>query len=130
MAATTWKRCSSTWRAARMGAISRRASRRYDEPRRAAPSVGAPMSPRELTDLAVTSSAQPDTLYPQTGLAASLRRVRALVRRHAYLLLKSWPRIVSMMYYPTVTMVLWAFVTIYLAPTNTFLKDAPGFFLG
>ena len=69
-------------------------------------------------------------LHRQTGPAASLRRVRALVRRHAYLLLKSWPRLVSMMYYPTVTMVLWAFVTIYLAPTNTFLRDAPGFFLG
>lgn len=69
-------------------------------------------------------------LYPQYGLAASLRRVRALVRRHAYLLLKSWPRLVSMAYYPTVTMVLWAYITIYLAPTNNFLKDAPGFFIG
>lgn len=72
----------------------------------------------------------PIVLYPQTGVAASARRVRALVRRHAYLLLKSWPRIVSMMYYPTVTMVLWAFLTIYLTPTSNFLKDAPGFFIG
>ena len=69
-------------------------------------------------------------MYPHDGAAASLRRVRALVRRHAYLLLKSWTRIVSMVYYPSVTMVLWAFVTIYLAPTNSFLRDAPGFFLG
>jgi ABC-2 type transport system permease protein len=69
-------------------------------------------------------------LHPQNGAAASLRRVRGLVRRHAYLLLKSWPRVVSMVYYPTVTMVLWAFVTIYLAPSNAFLRDAPGFFLG
>jgi ABC-2 type transport system permease protein len=69
-------------------------------------------------------------LLVQQGLAASARRVGAIVRRHAYLLLKSWPRIVSMMYYPTVTMVLWAFVTIYLAPTNSFLRDAPGFFIG
>jgi len=69
-------------------------------------------------------------MYRQNGAAASLRRVRGLVRRHAYLLLKSWPRVVSMVYYPTVTMVLWAFVTIYLAPTNSFLRDAPGFFLG
>ena len=37
---------------------------------------------------------------------------------------------VSMAYYPTVTMVLWAFVTIYLAPTNNFLNDAPGLFIG
>ncbi len=70
------------------------------------------------------------SFYPQTGLFASARRVRALVRRHAYLLLKSWPRLVSMAYYPTVTMVLWAFLTLYLAPTNSFLKDAPGFFIG
>jgi len=69
-------------------------------------------------------------MYPQSGAAASLRRVRALVRRHAYLLLKSWPRLVSMMYYPTVTMVLWGFVTRYLAPTNSFLQSAPGFFIG
>src|SRR5437867_2312892 len=69
-------------------------------------------------------------LYPQSGFAPSARRVRALIRRHAYLLLKSWPRIVSMAYYPTVTMVLWAFLTIYLTPTTNFLKDAPGFFIG
>jgi len=78
----------------------------------------------------VTLAARHAVLHPQTGPGASLRRVRALIRRHAYLLLKSWPRLVSMMYYPTVTMVLWAFVTIYLAPTNAFLRDAPGFFLG
>ena len=61
---------------------------------------------------------------------ASARRVRALIRRHAYLLLKSWPRLVSMAYYPTVTMVLWAFLTVYLKPTTSFLNDAPGFFIG
>jgi ABC-2 type transport system permease protein len=69
-------------------------------------------------------------LRPQSGLGASLRRIGALVRRHAYLLLKSWPRIVSMAYYPTVTMVLWALLTLFLAPTNRFLQDAPGFFVG
>lgn len=69
-------------------------------------------------------------IHAQTGPAASARRVRALIRRHAYLLLKSWPRLVSMAYYPTVTMVLWAFLTVYLKPTNDFLKDAPGFFIG
>ena len=35
-----------------------------------------------------------------------------------------------MMYYPTVTMIMWAFVTVYLRPTNNFLADAPGFFIG
>ena len=65
-----------------------------------------------------------------TGAAASLRRVRAILRRHGYLILRSWTRIVSMAYYPTVTMVLWAFLTLYLAPKNDFLRDAPGFFIG
>ena len=65
-----------------------------------------------------------------TGAAASVRRVRAVLRRHLYLILRSWTRIVSMMYYPTVTMVVWAFLTIYLAPTNSFLKSSPGFFIG
>jgi ABC-2 type transport system permease protein len=65
-----------------------------------------------------------------TGAAASLLRVRAMLRRHGYLVFRSWTRIVSMMYYPTVTMVVWAFLTLYLAPTNSFLRDAPGFFIG
>jgi len=64
------------------------------------------------------------------GHGGSLNRILALVERHAYLMTKSWPRIVSMMYYPTVTMIMWAFVTVYLRPTNNFLADAPGFFIG
>ena len=60
----------------------------------------------------------------------SLRRIGALVLRHMYLLRKSWPRILSLAYYPTVTMIMWAFITVYLAPTNSVLHDAPGFFIG
>jgi ABC-2 type transport system permease protein len=65
-----------------------------------------------------------------TPRSSSLNRILALVERHAYLLLKSWPRLLSMAYYPTVTMVLWAFVTVYLRPTSNFLADAPGLFIG
>jgi ABC-2 type transport system permease protein len=78
----------------------------------------------------MTTAAGAAERLPQSGSAASARRIRALARRHAYLLLKSWPRIVSMAYYPTVTMIVWAFVTVYLAPTNEFLRDAPGLFIG
>jgi ABC-2 type transport system permease protein len=72
----------------------------------------------------------PRTVTQYTGATAAARRVLALVRRHAYLLLKSWPRLVSMAYYPTVTMVLWAFLTLYLAPSAGFLQSAPGSFIG
>jgi len=61
---------------------------------------------------------------------SSLNRILALVERHAFLLLKSWPRLLSMAYYPTVTMIMWAFVTVYLRPTNNFLSNAPGLFIG
>jgi ABC-2 type transport system permease protein len=64
------------------------------------------------------------------GAAASVRRVRAVLRRHGYLIIRSWTRVVSMMYYPSVTMIVWGFLTLYLAPTNSFLKDAPGVFIG
>ena len=86
----------------------------------------------KASDLPIAAASSIGTAHGDRhqGLVASLRRIRALIRRHAYLLLKSWPRLISMMYYPTVTMVLWAFVTIYLAPTNRFLTDAPGFFIG
>ncbi|HET7032890.1 MAG TPA: ABC transporter permease [Casimicrobiaceae bacterium] len=66
----------------------------------------------------------------RTGAGGSLLRIRAILRRHGYLIVRSPTRILSMMYYPTVTMVIWGFVTLYLAPTNNFLRDAPGFFIG
>jgi len=73
---------------------------------------------------------QAANLPSYTGAAASLRRIRAILRRHGYLIVRSPTRIISMMYYPTVTMVVWGFVTLYLAPTNNFLRDAPGYFIG
>ena len=60
----------------------------------------------------------------------SLRRIGALVLRHLYLFRKSWPRVISLAYYPTVTMIMWAFVTTYMAPSNNMLRDAPGLFIG
>src|SRR5258705_7496807 len=60
----------------------------------------------------------------------SLHRLLARVGRHGYLLLKSWPRLISMADYPTVTMILWGFVTVYLRPTSNFLADAAGLFIG
>ena len=60
----------------------------------------------------------------------SARRIGALVLRHLYLFRKSWPRVISLAYYPTVTLIMWAFVTVYLTPSNSMLRDAPGMFIG
>ena len=59
-----------------------------------------------------------------------MRRIGALVLRHVYLFRKSWPRVISLAYYPTVTLIMWAFVTLHLAPSNNMLRDAPGLFIG
>ncbi len=79
---------------------------------------GVDEPPRGAAAEEVVSTAAATAMAGQSGIGASLRRVRALLRRHTYLLLRSWTRLVSMVYYPTVTMVLWAFLTLYLAPTN------------
>ena len=43
------------------------------------------------------------------------RRIRAMLRRHLYLLRSSWPRLFELAYWPTVQMILWGFITQFLA---------------
>lgn len=67
------------------------------------------------------------TLPAQPRVPAwSPRRVAALVRRHVYVLLSSWPRIAELAYWPTVQMVLWGFMTVFLAQTSTYFSAAFG----
>ncbi len=49
------------------------------------------------------------------GVRASLGRVAAMVLRHWYLLTSSWPRALELVYWPTVQITLWGFITLYLA---------------
>lgn len=61
-----------------------------------------------------------------TGVAASLQRILALVRRHLYLLRSSWPRVLEIMYWPTVQMVLWGFITVFLVNHSSWIAQASG----
>lgn len=61
-----------------------------------------------------------------TGLSASLRRISALVLRHLYLLRSSGPRILELMYWPTVQMILWGFITLFLAQHSSWVAQASG----
>jgi ABC-2 type transport system permease protein len=67
-----------------------------------------------------------ELLRPQTGFGASLRRVGAVVRRHIYLLRSSGPRILELMYWPTVQMVLWGFITVFLVNHSSWVAQASG----
>ena len=64
-----------------------------------------------------------------TGLAPSLRRVYALVLRHTYLLRSSGPRILELVYWPTVQMILWGFITVFLVNHSSWIAQASGVLL-
>ncbi len=57
------------------------------------------------------------------------RRFAAMVLRHVYLLTSSWPRVLELVYWPTVQVVLWGFITLYLMEANSALARASGLFL-
>ena len=62
-------------------------------------------------------------------LPPPLRRIRAMLYRHAYLLLGSWPRLLDLIYWPTVQMILWGFITQFLVGQSGWVAQAAGVFL-
>ncbi|NJM11113.1 MAG: ABC transporter permease [Synechococcaceae cyanobacterium SM1_2_3] len=59
----------------------------------------------------------------------SLQRISALALRYLYLLRGSWIRVVELAYWPTVQMILWGFITQYLAGHSDVLNQAGGLLL-
>ncbi len=49
------------------------------------------------------------------AVGASLGRIRAMMLRHLYLMTSSWPRVLELIYWPTVQITLWGFIALYLA---------------
>lgn len=64
-----------------------------------------------------------------TGFVPSLRRVYALVLRHTYLLRSSGPRILELVYWPTLQMILWGFITVFLVNHSSWIAQASGVLL-
>lgn len=67
---------------------------------------------------------------PTTFERFCLQRVGAMVLRHLYLMRGSWPRLLEIAYWPIVSMVIWGFVTQYMAGTSAVVAQAGGLFLG
>ncbi|OGI51450.1 MAG: ABC transporter [Candidatus Muproteobacteria bacterium RIFCSPHIGHO2_02_FULL_65_16] len=65
----------------------------------------------------------------RNALALSVRRILALLLRHLYLLRSSGPRILELMYWPTVQMILWGFITVFLVSHSTWVAQASGVLL-
>jgi ABC-2 type transport system permease protein len=64
------------------------------------------------------------------GTEFSVNRVAAMVRRYWYLLRSSWPRILDLIYWPTVQMLMWGFLQMYVAQNAGFFARAGGVFIG
>jgi ABC-2 type transport system permease protein len=59
-----------------------------------------------------------------------LNRVFALVMRYLYLLRGSWPRLLELMYWPTMQMILWGFINRFLAGQSAWVAQAAGILIG
>jgi len=66
----------------------------------------------------------------ETGFAFSPRRVAAMMLRYWYLLRSSWPRLIELVYWPTVQMFTWGFLQYYIAQNAGFFARASGTFIG
>ena len=56
----------------------------------------------------------------------SLRRVNAMVLRYLYLVRRSWPRVLELMYWPAVQLILWGFITQFFLTNSSWLAQASG----
>jgi ABC-2 type transport system permease protein len=65
-----------------------------------------------------------------TAPGFSFSRVGAMVRRYWYLLRSSWPRLLDLIYWPTVQMLMWGFLQMYVAQNAGFFARAGGVFIG
>lgn len=64
------------------------------------------------------------------SLAASARRLSAMVLRYWFLLRSSWPRLLELVYWPTVQMLMWGFLQLYLKEQTGLAAYAGGVLIG
>src|SRR5437764_1738287 len=57
-------------------------------------------------------------------------RIGAMILRYWYLMLSSWPRLVELVYWPTLQIVSWGFLQLYIAQNAGFFARAGGTFIG
>lgn len=62
--------------------------------------------------------------------AISLPRIGAMVLRYWYLLMSSWPRLLELVYWPTLQVITWGFLQSYIAQNSSFFAQAGGTLIG
>lgn len=59
-----------------------------------------------------------------------LWRIAALLLRHFYLLRGSWTRVFDLLYWPILQMVIWGFITVFMAQNSSWVARAGGVLIG
>ena len=67
---------------------------------------------------------------PHGAQAFSPRRVGATVLRYVYILRGSWPRIVELAYWPLMQVILWGFISKFLATNSSWVAQGAGVLIG
>lgn len=67
---------------------------------------------------------------PGYGFGDRLRRVGAILLRHAYLARSSWVRVFDLMYWPLLQMIIWGFINTFLATQSSWVLRAGGLLIG
>ena len=60
----------------------------------------------------------------------SAGRIGAMVLRYTYILRGSWPRIVELAYWPLMQVVLWGFISKFLATNSSWVAQGAGVLIG
>lgn len=61
---------------------------------------------------------------------ASIRRIFALIVRYLYLIRSSWPRLLELIYWPTMQMILWGFMNKFLEGQSAWVAQSAGILIG
>ena len=68
--------------------------------------------------------------HTESAIAFSPRRVAAMMLRYWYLLRSSWPRLIELVYWPTVQMITWGFLQYYITQNSGPFVRAGGTLIG
>jgi ABC-2 type transport system permease protein len=69
-------------------------------------------------------------VVPGFGVGDRLRRIGAILLRHAYLARSSWLRVFDLMYWPLLQMIIWGFINTFLATQSSWVLRAGGLLIG
>ena len=68
--------------------------------------------------------------HSKAAFTLAAHRVGAMVLRYIYLLRSSWPRILELVYWPTMQLFVWGFLQLYISQNAGFFARAGGVFIG